>query len=64
MRVGLEETGAHSPRGVRIPSALQMLKHTKPELDDASNSSNLTGGETKAQGGKVLAKDTQWSALG
>lgn len=44
--------GADSLRRIRAPSALQIPKCTKPELEDTSRASDLNGRETKAQGGE------------
>lgn len=42
--------GADSLRRSRTPSALQMPKCTKPELEDPLRASDLIGRETEAQG--------------
>lgn len=54
--VGLEEAGVDSPGGVRTPFALQTQQAHKA-------GTGLPGRETEVQGGKVLAKSTQWSCL-
>lgn len=49
---GIGRGGVHSLRRIGTPSALQMPRCTKPELDNPSRASDLMGGETEAQGGE------------
>lgn len=49
---GIGRGGVHSLRRIGTPSALQMPKCTKPELDNPPRASDLMGGETEAQGGE------------